>query len=394
MEFDFWQRVEDCVGTRRSNCIGTALYLTGIQNEDKFVEITEAYESFFRRLDLREELSLGGIITWEKDFGALIDVIHAGIITSICPFEIMHRRGTDDKFFIGDSCSNSGANYYYYPNINEVAEQLAKRNYLLTALLDSCMVIRFGPAGLGPVATAEKVLEGYHEMGLKACEIAFTYSVYIKPADAVRIGKKAKELDIELSIHAPYFVNLNSSEENKIEATKKRILNCCEIGELLGAKVVVFHPGFYGENREEAAVKIIKGIKDIMDIMDKKKWKIKIAPETMGKVNVFGSLEEIRKVVDATGCSFCIDFAHILARYKEVDYAKVIKIFPEKEWHCHFSGIEYGDKGEKNHISTPREKWVELLEHLPKDKEIRIINESPTLVEDSVEGLGIYKKMN
>lgn len=89
------------------------------------------------------------------------------------------------------------------------------------------MTIKFGPAGLGPVNTAEKVLETYYKLGLRACEVAFTYSVYIKPEDAVRIGKKAKELGIELSIHAPYFVNLNSLEAEKRLATKKRILDCC-----------------------------------------------------------------------------------------------------------------------------------------------------------------------
>lgn len=254
------------------------------------------------------------------------------------------------------------------------------------------MTIRFGPAGLGPVKTASEVLKKYHGLGLRACEIAFTYGVYIKPADAEVIGKKAKELDIELSIHAPYFVNLNSDEKEKREASRKRILDCCEIGEILGAKVVVFHPGFYGEDREKAGKTIAEGVKDIMGTIKEKGWKIKIAPETMGKINVFGSVEEVRKLVDETGCSFCIDFAHVLARYKEVDYEKIIKMFPEKEWHVHFSGIEYGEKGEKNHISTTKEKWEELLSHLPRDKEIRIVNESPTLVEDSVEGLGIYNK--
>ena len=98
------------------------------------------------------------------------------------------------------------------------------------------MEIRFGPAGLGPVKTAEKVLEEYHKKGLRACEIAFTYSIYIKSkVDAERIGKKAKELDITLSIHAPYWVNLNSAEKEKREATEKRILDCCEVGEWLGA---------------------------------------------------------------------------------------------------------------------------------------------------------------
>ena len=112
------------------------------------------------------------------------------------------------------------------------------------------MTIRFGPAGLGPVKEAIRNLENYHKLGLTSCEIAFTYSVYIKPQETKEIAKKAKELNIDLTIHAPYFVNLNSSEKEKIEATKKRILNCCEIGEQLGAKLVVFHPGYYGNNRE------------------------------------------------------------------------------------------------------------------------------------------------
>ncbi len=256
------------------------------------------------------------------------------------------------------------------------------------------MGIKFGPAGLGPVKTAERVLEDYYKNGLRACEIAFTYSVYIKNEDdAVRIGAKARELGIDLSIHAQYWVNLNSADKAKRESTKKRILECCRIGELLEAKVVVFHPGYYDDSRERAYEVIKDEIKEIMAEIKKKGWKIKIAPETMGKVNVFGSIEEISSLVRDTGCSFCIDYAHILARDKKVDYAKVEKLFPWKEWHLHFSGIVYGDKGEKHHRTTEKKEWEELLKHLPKDKDIRIINESPTLVEDSVEGLKIYKVM-
>lgn len=259
------------------------------------------------------------------------------------------------------------------------------------------MSIRFGPAGIGPVKTSIQVLEQYHKLGLKACEIAFTYSAYIKPDEAKIIGKKASELDIELSIHAPYFVNLNSSEKEKIEATKQRILKCCEIGELLQAKVVVFHPGYYSnkgkteKDKEETYNNIKKGVEDIQKVLEEKKWKIKIAPETMGKVNVFGSIDEISKLAKDTGCSFCIDFAHILAREKKVDYDKIAKLFPQKEWHCHFSGIVYGDKGEKHHISTEKDNWKELLKNLPKDKDIRIVNESPTMIDDSVEGLRLSR---
>jgi deoxyribonuclease-4 len=251
------------------------------------------------------------------------------------------------------------------------------------------MNIRFGPAGLGPVAAAEDNLKELAKKGLKACEIAFTYGVYIKnEEDAIRIGKKASELDIELSVHAPYWVNLNSAEKAKREATRERILESCRIGELLGAKVVVFHPGYYGKNREASFDVIKEGVVEIMKEIKERGWKIKIAPETMGKVNVFGSVEEISRLAKEAGCAFCIDFAHILARDKKVDYEKIRKLFPQKEWHCHFSGIVYGDKGEKNHRTTLREEWVGLLRELKKlDKFVRIINESPTMIEDCVEGL-------
>ncbi len=256
-------------------------------------------------------------------------------------------------------------------------------------------MIKFGPAGLGPVATAEKVLEQYKKQGLNICEIAFTYSVYIKKPDAIRIGKKAKELGIELTIHAPYFVNLNSAEPEKIEASKKRILKYCEIGEELGATRVVFHPGYYGKlDRAIAYANIKLRIKEMMDYLKRKKWKIKLAPETMGKVNVFGSLEEISNLAKETRCEFCIDFAHILAREKKVDFQKIKKLFPQKNWHCHFSGIVYGEKGERNHIRTEKKNWKELLKNLSKNKKINIVCESPAPVEDSIQGLEIYKRLS
>lgn len=256
------------------------------------------------------------------------------------------------------------------------------------------MAIRFGPAGLGPVKTAEKMLEEYSKLGLRACEIAFTYGVYIKnKEDAIKIGKKARELDIRLSIHAPYYVNLNSAEKAKREATKKRILDCCEIGELAGAEIVVFHPGYYGKDKEESYNMIRQGIIETMQEIKKNGWKIEIGAETMGKVNVFGSVEEIAKLVRETGCRFCIDFAHILARDKIVDYEKVKELFPTKKWHVHFSGIVYSDKGEKYHKPTEKEEWKNLLKNLPKDKDIMIINESPSMIEDSVEGMKLAREI-
>ena len=254
--------------------------------------------------------------------------------------------------------------------------------------------IKIGPSGIGPVNESIANLEKFHKLGLRVCEIAFTYSVYMDREQAERIGKIAKEKKIHLSIHAPYYVNLNSEEKPKIHASMQRILKCCEIGDALGAKSIVFHPGYYGKSKdkEEAFQNIKKRIIEMMETIKEKKWKVELCPETMGKINVFGSVEEISRLVKETGCGFCIDFAHILAREKKVDYEKIKKLFPQKEWHCHFSGIEYGEKGERNHISLKKEQWKELLENLPKDKNITIVCESPSRIEDCVEGIDILKK--
>ncbi|MCK4553313.1 TIM barrel protein [Candidatus Pacearchaeota archaeon] len=256
------------------------------------------------------------------------------------------------------------------------------------------MTIKFGPAGLGGVKEAISNLEMYHKLGLKACEISFTHRIYIKnKEDAVKIGKKAKELGIRLSIHAPYFINLNSVDKEIIKKSKQRILKCCEIGTYLNAYRVVFHPGYYnGFEKEKTYENIKKEILEMQKEIKSKKYTPKLAPETTGKVNVFGGINEIQKLVEETGCSFCIDFAHILARYKKYKFKEVLEKFKKhKELHIHFSGIEYNGKGEKRHIKTPEKDLRKLISILPKNKEIVIINESPDSLQDSVLGLMLCK---
>ena len=257
------------------------------------------------------------------------------------------------------------------------------------------MTIKFGPAGLGGVKEAVSNLEKYHELGLRACEIAFTYGVYIKnKKDALRIGEAAKQLGIRLSIHAPYWINLNSLDKEKIKKSKQRILKCCEVGTWLKAKRIVFHPGYYGKMEKQETYKNIKNrILEIIKEAKDKKYTPKLAPETTGKINVFGSIDEIYLLTKETGCSYCIDFSHILARYKTYKFKEVFEKFREyKNMHIHFSGIEYGEKGEKRHKKTPLNELKKLISNLPKNKDITIINESPFPIEDSLLGLGIYNK--
>ena len=263
------------------------------------------------------------------------------------------------------------------------------------------MAIICGRPGVGGVREAVANLEMYSKLGIKACEIAFTYGVYIKDEKDIKAIKEASEkYGIKLSIHAHYWINLNSDEKSKVEASKKRILDCLKVGEKLGCYAVVIHSGYYGKMEKEETYQNIKtAILDIMSEIKKNKWKVKLCVETMGKVNVFGSLEDVKRLVKDTGCSFCVDFAHLKARSNgQMSYKEMVSEFKEfKEWHCHFSGIVYGDKGEKNHIRTPEKELKELLKELKALKgkcNINIINESPEPVKDSVASINILKDVN
>ncbi len=263
--------------------------------------------------------------------------------------------------------------------------------------------IRFGPSGIGGKQEALSTLEKYYEAGLKACEIAFTYGVYLDKESAEQIGKLAKKLDISLSIHAPYYVNLNSSDKKKLLSTRKRILDCCKIGHYLSLgdstrkTKIVFHPGYYGEDRKLAFEKIYQEVKDLFKDVKENNWNVILCPEVMGKINVFGSIEEISNLVKDTGCSCCIDFAHIIARYQgDKKYKEVKEAFSNlSEWHCHFSGIIYTDKGEKQHKSLELSEWKNLISFIKTldKKEVVIICESPNPFLDSIRGLKTYEEM-
>lgn len=253
------------------------------------------------------------------------------------------------------------------------------------------MDIKIGPSGLGSVKDAVSNLEKYKEQGFGACEIAFTYSVYIKnEGDALEIGAKAKELGIDLSIHAPYWINLNSKEEEKIEKSKQRILNCLRVGTWLGVKKVVFHPGYYGKmSKEETYENIKENLLDIMKTAKEEKYTPELAPEIMGRINVFGSIDEIFKLRKDTGCNMCVDFAHILARYKEYRFEETLKRIKDakiKNLHVHFSGMIHGEKGEKKHKQATEEEWRKLLSEIKKnvpDLSVDIISESPNPIKDA-----------
>jgi deoxyribonuclease-4 len=188
---------------------------------------------------------------------------------------------------------------------------------------------------------------------------------------------------------------LNSLEPQKIGASRARILKCCEIGNYLANNdhkiPIVFHPGFDLKSpKEDTYNRIKEQILRILREAKEKGWdNIVLAPETTGKESQFGDLDENLRLVKDTGCSICIDFAHLKARYNgKIDYDEIIKKIKDsglKKIHAHFSGIEYTAKGERRHLITEEKDIKELFNHLNKlNIEISIINESPQPLKDAL----------
>jgi len=260
--------------------------------------------------------------------------------------------------------------------------------------------IKLGPAGSPAKSTLEGVSK-VRELGLHAMEVEFVQGVRMKNDLARQVGKEARKRMISLSIHAPYFINLNSAEPEKIEASKKRILDSCERGHHMGARKIVFHPAFYGKSSPEKTFQITKThVLDMQKTIRKKGWEVELAPETTGKNTVFGSLDETIRLVRETGCSLCADFAHLWARNRgNIDYGEMLDMIErlkEKNLHIHFSGIAYGMSGEKNHevMNDSNPPFTPLAkEILERDLNVTIICESPITWKDSLRMKKIFEDL-
>lgn len=256
-------------------------------------------------------------------------------------------------------------------------------------------MIRLGPGGNCDKDLLSS-LRRLPELGLQAQEIEFTHGIMMKNELAKKAGELAKEKNIALSIHAPYYINLNSSEKEKQKASIGRILTSCERGHYLGADPIVFHAGYYGSSKEEAYKTIKSHILSMMDQIKKNGWKTTIAPEIAGKHSAFGSLDEIMRMQKETGCNVCIDFAHLYAREMgKIKFADVFEnLKPLKHIHSHFSGIAFNEKGEKNHEIMTEEFFLPLAKEILKRKaDITIISESPITWKDSLKMKKVIEKL-
>jgi deoxyribonuclease-4 len=251
-----------------------------------------------------------------------------------------------------------------------------------------------GPAGSEGKGNLEGVKK-VARMGLDCMEVEFTYGVRMPIDEAKRVGELARANGIVLSVHAPYYINLASDEAEKVIASKQRILASCERAHALGAQNVVFHPGFYQKKTAAETYDLIK--KEILLIRDEifqKKWKVTLCPEVTGKPSQFGSLKEILQLMKDTGCGITVDFSHLYARQQgQIDYAEVFKVLPQK-FHAHFSGIEYGERGERKHIITKKKFFEPLAAELVKRKlDVTLINESPRPYKDAAMMKRVLQKL-
>jgi deoxyribonuclease-4 len=228
------------------------------------------------------------------------------------------------------------------------------------------MTVRFGPAGIPIQCKGDSTIDGVRccaELGLDAMEMEFVHGVRMKDNYAKEIRPVAEELGISLSSHAPYYVNLCSQEKPKIVNSGKHIIGSARATFLAGGGITVFHPGYYqGRSPQEAYDAAKEVLQRIEESLKQEGIKVRLGAETVGKKSAFGGLDEnIRLSQELEMVEPCIDFAHVLARGDarlegEDDYLRIFQRLEEelgdyvKRFHCHFSEIEFTEKGERNHL--------------------------------------------
>ena len=245
-------------------------------------------------------------------------------------------------------------------------------------------MIKVGPAGSAGLGNLKGVLK-VAAMGLDCMEVAFTYGVRMGLAGAAEVGALAREKRVTLSVHAPYYINLASHETDKFDASCRRILDSCERAHALGARNVAFHAGFYQKRTAGQTYRQIKkALTGLQKEIARRGWQVRLCPEITGKPSQFGSLEELLKLMAGIKCGITVDFSPLYARRQgDVDYPGVLAKLPQK-FHAHFSGIEYGPKGERRHIRTTPEFFEPLARALIRHQaDVTLICESPRPYEDA-----------
>jgi deoxyribonuclease-4 len=237
-----------------------------------------------------------------------------------------------------------------------------------TPLNNDEITLRFGTVGspqTTPASGTPAAIAHCCQLGLHHLEIAWVQSVRVTDETCAEIKSTAADQKITLSVHAPYYINLNSQTAELMAKSDERLLTAARKGCLAGATDIIFHPGSYHKQPPEQVYERIKEkLIEITGILREEGVDVTLRPETMGKSAVFGSLEEVLHLSkEVPGVAPCIDWAHLHARpgdgsfntYDEFASALTLvrDILGEEglhNLHFHLSGIAYTKKGEKEHV--------------------------------------------
>ena len=266
--------------------------------------------------------------------------------------------------------------------------------------------MRFGTVG-SPKSTPPKpggsvgAVTQISHLGLEALELGWVQSVRVSEETCTAIKAVSREHEIAISVHAPYFININANED-EWPKSRKRLWDAAYFGYLAGATDIVFHPGSYFGNSPGEVLKIaLPRLKFLTDELLAQDILVTLRPETMGKQAMLGSLEDTLIMSEEMNRVLpCLDFAHLFARsgdgkpndqdsWKRMleDYLRILGNDSLNHLHIHLSGIEFGPKGEKNHLPAKESELNihELFEALKSfDCDGRILCESPILEEDAL----------
>jgi deoxyribonuclease-4 len=195
-------------------------------------------------------------------------------------------------------------------------------------------------------------------IGLDSMEFPFVRSVNVTDKNKGEILREKEATNLYLSAHGSYFINLNADDYEKQDQSMERILKGAHALKLVGGRSLVFHAGYYLDDSKEETYETIK--ENLLKLPD---IGVQYRLETTGKATQFGTLEELVSLSrEIPTCNVCIDFSHIHARSNGIlknydDFAKLLKIVEDglgregiEDIHIHLSGINYGLKGEKNHL--------------------------------------------
>ena len=256
--------------------------------------------------------------------------------------------------------------------------------------------MKFGPAGNSDIFYSEghtssaEAPKWLFERGLDLYEYSFGRGIRIGADHASSISEEARNYNIEISVHSPYYINFASENPENIVKSVDYMLSSLEHLKLLGGNRCVVHPGSPSkQSREVAMDRLITNFEKLAEIIILNKYDdCLICPETMGKVNQMGSIDDIMKLCQIADFYVpCIDFGHINSRYngyfKTADnyrsfFDLLFKSVGEvkgRKIHMHFSKIEYGNSGEIRHLQFDDTKYGPFFEQL-----------APVLVEYGING--------